>query len=82
MISFCVFLMVVPSWTSNISKKNLICLMQPNATVGDYCNDHMLCTDKFRHETYASLNIINKIENGVTTKTFSINPTGNCSMLH
>jgi len=73
MISFCAFLMIVPSWTSNISKKNLICLMQPNATSG-YCSENsMLCKDNLSK----SLIITNKTENGITT--FIMKPTGHCS---
>ena len=79
MISFCVFLMIVPSWTSNISKKNLICLMQPNATSG-YCDEKsMLCKDNLSQ--FRSFIISNKTENGITTETFIMEPTGNCSSL-
>jgi len=83
MLSCCAFLMIVPGLNSNISKKNLICLMQPNITSG-YCNGFpdMLCTEYVRKTDrlgqLSSLNITTKIGNGVTTRNFA---TGNCSFV-
>ena len=60
--------MIIPAITSNISNKDLICLMQSNETYG-YCAKHtMLCVDK----TFNSLNITNYEGN----YTYILRPTG------